>query len=54
LGVLVLGAAVSITQVVKGAHFVSHVMATAWVCWVLALLLYSFTSWLFVKSPRTL
>ena len=34
-GVLVLGAAFSADQLVRGAHYPSHSLWTAWLCWVL-------------------
>ena len=32
------GGAFGAAQVVRGAHFVSHVLWSAWICWVLCVL----------------
>ncbi len=36
LAVAVLGTAYGTVQVLRGAHFVSHVLWTAWLCWAMA------------------
>ena len=36
LGVLVLGAAFAWAQMARGAHFASHAMWSAWLCWTIA------------------
>lgn len=38
---------VSVTQVVRGAHFPSHVLMTAVICWVSAALVYHAYPWVF-------
>ncbi len=38
IGVMVLGGLAGGVQIAKGAHFVSHVLATAWLCWGVTLL----------------
>lgn len=39
--VLLLGAAFGAGQMVRGAHYASHTLWTAWLCWTLALAVYS-------------
>lgn len=36
LGAVAIGFVASVTQIVRGAHFVSHSLWTAWICWTLA------------------
>jgi membrane-associated PAP2 superfamily phosphatase len=36
-GILVLGGAFAAAQTVRGAHYPSHSMWSAWICWVIAL-----------------
>lgn len=36
LFVVCMGALASFVQIARGAHFLSHVLATAWVCWAVA------------------
>jgi membrane-associated PAP2 superfamily phosphatase len=38
LGTLVAGAVFGAAQVLRGAHFVSHVLWSAWICWLVAAL----------------
>ena len=35
-GALVLGAVLGLVQQVRGAHFMSHTLWTAWICWMVA------------------
>lgn len=41
--VLVVGLVFSLTQTVRGAHYPSHSLWTAWICWVLGQLVYRLT-----------
>jgi membrane-associated PAP2 superfamily phosphatase len=38
--VLLVGLVFSLTQAMRGAHYPSHSLWTAWVCWVLGQLVY--------------
>lgn len=42
---LVAGAAFGATQWLRGAHFPSHVLWSAWVCWTVAALSFSLAGW---------
>lgn len=37
-GCLLIGAALGMVQTMRGAHFISHSMWTAWICWVVGVL----------------
>jgi membrane-associated PAP2 superfamily phosphatase len=50
LAVIAMSLTVSITQLVRGAHFVSHVLMTAVICWGVAVLVYQLRPWLFKKG----
>ena len=39
IGSLLVGAALGFVQQVRGAHFMSHTLWTAWICWAVALLM---------------
>ena len=36
LGALILGLTFGIAQQLRGAHFMSHTLWTAWICWMVA------------------
>ncbi|MEN9545128.1 MAG: hypothetical protein RLZZ598_1961 [Pseudomonadota bacterium] len=40
LGVVLLGMLFGLTQTVRGAHYFSHTLYTAWICWCLSALLF--------------
>lgn len=49
---LLLAFLVSVTQVVRGAHFPSHVLMTAVICWVSSALIYHAYPWLFKTNTQ--
>lgn len=52
--VLLFGLVLSLAQVMRGMHFLSHQVWTALICWYLTVLLYRLADWLnhAVRSPR--
>lgn len=52
LAVIAMSLAVSITQIVRGAHFVSHVVMTAVICWSIAVLTYQLYPWSFKSRTQ--
>ena len=40
IGVLILGTIFGLAQMVRGAHFLSHTLYTAWLCWVVTALVF--------------
>jgi membrane-associated PAP2 superfamily phosphatase len=47
---VVLGAAFGWLQVARGAHFVSHVLWSAWLCWLVAMWLPPVVAWMHQRS----
>ena len=43
--VCLFGATVGLAQIARGAHFLSHVLWTAWLCWAMTAASYNFFSW---------
>ena len=43
-GVVLLGLVFGLTQTVRGAHYPSHTLWTAWICWTVGLLVYHLTA----------
>lgn len=44
VGVLMLGALLGLAQQIRGAHFMSHTLWSAWLCWAVALLTHRWAS----------
>ncbi len=49
---VVIGLALGLTQTLRGAHYPSHTLWTAWLCWVSAWAWYAVGEWLQVKRLR--
>lgn len=45
VGVVTVGLALGAVQVVRGAHYPSHVLWTAWICWVMSAASYHLFRW---------
>ncbi|HEY1057933.1 MAG TPA: phosphatase PAP2 family protein [Limnobacter sp.] len=52
VAVLSLSLVVGLVQLVRGAHFLSHVLATLWLCWLISLLVSALYIRLFVVYSR--
>lgn len=56
--ILILGLALNLTQIVRGAHFLSHNLWSLWLCWTMALVLDRVWQWSarkrYVRSPKLL
>lgn len=49
VAVVVIGMALGLTQTVRGAHYPSHTLWTAWLCWASAWLWFALGQWLHSK-----
>jgi membrane-associated PAP2 superfamily phosphatase len=51
-GALAFGLVLGLAQQVRGAHFMSHTLWTAWICWVIALALDRPWPWASIAKPE--